>query len=72
MAASRPAQRRGPPAHLATQTVITVEDWEGKAPLSDVETRSVNLIKAASERVPLPVKVITNLPIFTLSSMSTS
>ena len=36
---------------------ITLEDWELKAPLGDIETRSVNLIKAASERTTLPFKV---------------
>jgi hypothetical protein len=60
MASSRPAQRRGPaPAQLTTQTknILSVEDWEAKAPLSDLEIRSINLIKIASEKVPLPVKV---------------
>ncbi|TFK53805.1 Sec34-domain-containing protein [Heliocybe sulcata] len=37
--------------------VITLEEWEAKAPLGDLEIKSVNAIKAASERVPLPLKV---------------
>jgi hypothetical protein len=59
MASSRPAQRRAAPAQLTTQpkNILSVEDWEAKAPLSDLETRSINLIKAATEKVPLPAKV---------------
>jgi hypothetical protein len=56
----RSAQRRSvAPAQLTTQpkNTLSVEDWEAKAPLSDLETRSINLIKAASEKVPLPAKV---------------
>ena len=36
---------------------ISLEEWEAKAPLSEVETRSVNLVKAASEQSTLPSKV---------------
>ncbi|KAI0074424.1 Sec34-domain-containing protein [Panus rudis PR-1116 ss-1] len=36
--------------------VISLEEWEAKAPLSEVETRSVELVKAASEHTPLPSK----------------
>lgn len=60
MASNRTAVRRGTtPAHLSIQAkpIISVEDWEAKAPLGDLETRSVNLIKAAGERAPLPLKV---------------
>lgn len=58
MASSRPAQRRGPP-QLTTQTknTLSVEEWEAKAPLSDLEIRSINLVKSANEKVPFPVKV---------------
>ena len=37
--------------------VITMEEWEAKAPLGEVELRSVNLVKAANEKTPLPSKV---------------
>lgn len=60
MASNRPAQRRDtPPVQLTTQiqNTLSVEDWEAKAPLSDLEIRSINLIKAANENVPLPAKV---------------
>lgn len=59
MASNRPAQRRDtPPVQLTTQiqNTLSVEDWEAKAPLSDLEIRSINLIKAANENVPLPAK----------------
>ncbi|EMD33046.1 hypothetical protein CERSUDRAFT_160557 [Gelatoporia subvermispora B] len=36
--------------------VINVEEWEAKAPLDDLEIRSVNVLKIASERRPLPLK----------------
>ena len=46
------AARRNPgtaPATPQPKPAITLEEWEAKAPLGDVETRSVNLLKAASE-----------------------
>lgn len=64
MASSRPAPRRGPlPPQLTTQTkhTLSVEEWEAKAPLSDLEIRSINLVKSANEKVPLPVKVYLSL-----------
>ncbi len=36
--------------------IITMEEWEAKAPLGEVEIRSVNFVKAASEKTPLPSK----------------
>lgn len=36
-----------------------MEEWEAKAPLGEVELRSVNLVKAANEKTPLPSKVRT-------------
>jgi len=36
---------------------VSIEDWEAKAPIGDVEIRSVSLLRAASERIPLPFKV---------------
>ncbi|KDQ55621.1 hypothetical protein JAAARDRAFT_59617 [Jaapia argillacea MUCL 33604] len=36
--------------------VISVEEWESKAPLDDLQLRSVNIIKLAGERAPLPLK----------------
>ncbi|EPQ56850.1 Sec34-domain-containing protein [Gloeophyllum trabeum ATCC 11539] len=35
---------------------ITLEEWEAKAPLGELELKSVNAVKAACERVPLPLK----------------
>lgn len=40
---------------------ITLEEWEARAPLGDVEARSVNLLKEASEKAALPVKVRTSV-----------
>jgi hypothetical protein len=42
---------------LSRGPVISVEDWEAKAPLGDLQVRSVNLLKTASEKAPLPLKV---------------
>ncbi|KAF5381998.1 hypothetical protein D9615_004200 [Tricholomella constricta] len=58
MASNRPAVRRGPPCQLTSQPkhTISVEEWEAKAPLGELETRSIAAIKAASERTPLPLK----------------
>jgi hypothetical protein len=59
---SRPSRRGGAPASLSltpqpTKPTISVEEWEAKAPLSDIHLRSINAIKLASEKVPLPLKV---------------
>ncbi|KAF8629303.1 hypothetical protein AX15_003520 [Amanita polypyramis BW_CC] len=58
---SRATQRRAPlPAALSPQPsqppTLSIEEWEPKAPLGDVETHSISLLKAASERVSLPLK----------------
>ncbi|THH08771.1 hypothetical protein EW146_g8889 [Bondarzewia mesenterica] len=55
MATSRPSPRRtiGPIA-------ITVEDWETKAPLGELETKSIAAVKAASEKPKIPSKFSTN------------
>ena len=53
-------RRQPPPATPLTpqpKPVITLEEWEAKAPLGDIEARSVNLLKEASEKAALPVKV---------------
>lgn len=41
----------------SAQTVISVEEWESKAPLGALELKSVAVIQAAAERKPLPLKV---------------
>ncbi|KAG5642052.1 hypothetical protein DXG03_003723 [Asterophora parasitica] len=59
MASSRaPARRGAPPSHITSQPkpTISVEAWEAKAPLGELETRSIAALKAASERTPLPSK----------------
>ncbi|KAI6121799.1 Sec34-like family-domain-containing protein [Pisolithus sp. B1] len=43
------------PAHLPT-VQITLEEWEVRAPLSDLALRSVAAVQAASEQPPLPLK----------------
>ena len=50
-------QRRtvAPTQQLKVQ--ITLEEWEARAPLSDLALRSVATVQAASEKVPLPLKV---------------
>lgn len=35
-----------------SRSALTIEEWEAKAPLGDVETKSVAAIKAANERRP--------------------
>ncbi|KAJ7111549.1 Sec34-like family-domain-containing protein [Mycena crocata] len=59
MASTRQAQRRGTTPVLHTpqaRTVLNVEDWEAKAPLTDQEIRSVAILKTACEKAPLPYK----------------
>ncbi len=45
----------GTPAQ-AKQTT-SLEEWERKAPLSDLQVRSVAKVAKASEHIPLPLKV---------------
>ena len=57
---SRPSRRgRAPSLSLTPQPkpTISVEEWEAKAPLSDLHLRSINGIKIACEKMPLPLKV---------------
>ncbi|RDB16287.1 Conserved oligomeric Golgi complex subunit 3 [Hypsizygus marmoreus] len=59
MAANRAGPRRPTaPTSLTPQpkAIISMEEWEAKAPLGELETRSIGAIKASSERVPLPLK----------------
>ena len=65
MTSNRPQRKGQTPVPLplhpspapASKQVISVEEWEAKAPLGDLETRSINAIKAAAEKVPYPLKV---------------
>jgi conserved oligomeric Golgi complex subunit 3 len=59
MASTRQGQRRVVPPTLSphTKPPISVEEWESKAPLGELETKSVNTLKVASEKIPLPPKV---------------
>ncbi|THH31401.1 hypothetical protein EUX98_g2790 [Antrodiella citrinella] len=52
------SSRRAPAANLIphAKSVISVEEWEAKTPLGDVETKSVHVVKKASEHTPLPQK----------------
>lgn len=60
MASARPGHRRGgaptaPSPH--PKPALSVEEWESRAPLGDLEIKSVNVLKTAGEKVPLPLKV---------------
>ncbi|KAF9445796.1 hypothetical protein P691DRAFT_805193 [Macrolepiota fuliginosa MF-IS2] len=59
MASSRPSQPRRPPAITPAPKTISVEEWEAKAPLGDLELRSINALKAANEKIPLPLRFTT-------------
>ncbi|KAG1900550.1 Sec34-like family-domain-containing protein [Suillus fuscotomentosus] len=39
---------------------FTIEEWEAKAPLSDLALKSVAVVKSASEKTPLPLKISVN------------
>ena len=57
--ASTNTKRLGAPGTLTphAKPAISMEEWEAKAPLGEAETRSVNLVKGAVEKVALPLKV---------------
>ncbi|KAF8647847.1 hypothetical protein AX16_006515 [Volvariella volvacea WC 439] len=45
-----------------TTNVLSVEDWESKAQLSDLELNSIAVVKQASEKPPLPAKFVNEDP----------
>jgi hypothetical protein len=54
-------QRRGVPPALSSHpkpATISLEEWEAKAPLGDLEIKSIDALKVASENIPLPLKVL--------------
>ncbi|KAF8149366.1 Sec34-like family-domain-containing protein [Crassisporium funariophilum] len=57
---SRPVRRGPTPASISLtpqpKPTISLEEWEAKAPLGDLQIRSINAIKASTEKVPLPLK----------------
>lgn len=61
MSTARPAVQRRTAAPIAPaqqpKTQITLEEWEAKAPLSDLALKSVTAIQMAMESAPLPLKV---------------
>jgi hypothetical protein len=61
MASARQGQRRValPTLSPHVKPTISVEEWESKAPLGVLESKSVNTLKTASEKIPLPLKVQT-------------
>lgn len=42
---------------LQVKQTISLEEWERKAPLSDLQVRSVAQVAKANEHTPLPIKV---------------
>ncbi|KAF9227177.1 Sec34-domain-containing protein [Gyrodon lividus] len=60
MSAARPSTQRRPVAPPTptpqAKPQISLEEWDAKAPLSDLALKSVAVIKAASEKTPLPLK----------------
>lgn len=56
--APAPPRRAGIPAASTPRpkAQFTIEEWEAKAPLSDLALKSVAAVKAASEDTPLPLK----------------
>ncbi|KAJ7592675.1 Sec34-like family-domain-containing protein [Mycena floridula] len=61
-----PAPRRATSSSPAPPAIpkpsVTVEDWESRAPLSELAVRSVAVIKAACLNPPLPLKFTTDGP----------
>ena len=55
-----PVKRTATPVLPSPQpkpVVISLEEWEANAPLSDAEIRCVSAVQKACEDKPLPVKV---------------
>ncbi|TFK66890.1 Sec34-domain-containing protein [Pluteus cervinus] len=55
------ARRAAPPITTSLSAspkpnVLTMEDWESKAPLSDIELQSIAVISSAMEQIPYPAK----------------
>lgn len=45
-------QKKGlaPTLSMQPRTLVSVEEWEAKAPLGELEIRSINFVKEATER----------------------
>ncbi|KZT04128.1 Sec34-domain-containing protein [Laetiporus sulphureus 93-53] len=58
MASGSSIKRANPLTSLTPhpKPTISVEEWEARAPLGELEMRSVNLVKAASEKAVVPSK----------------
>ncbi|KAF9241866.1 Sec34-like family-domain-containing protein [Melanogaster broomeanus] len=72
MSAARPSTQRRPVAPPTAipqpKQQISLEEWDSKAPLSDLALKSVAAIKAAGEKTPLPLKVSNHTSMFTRKS----
>jgi conserved oligomeric Golgi complex subunit 3 len=58
--ASRTGHRRGAtPITISPhpKPTLSLEEWEARAPLGDLEIKSVNALKLAGEKAPLPLQV---------------
>ncbi|THV06633.1 hypothetical protein K435DRAFT_743062 [Dendrothele bispora CBS 962.96] len=49
--------KQTPASASPLNTNLSVEEWESKAPLDDLQTRSVAAVKNRTENIPLPYKV---------------
>lgn len=45
----------------ASKVAVTMEDWEAKSPLNELEIKSVNTLKDLCEERRLPLKVTDSL-----------
>ncbi|ESK85085.1 cis-golgi transport vesicle tethering complex subunit [Moniliophthora roreri MCA 2997] len=51
-----PTTLSAPPKQKPPAPVLSVEEWESKAPLDDIQLSSINRIKRATEHPPLPLR----------------
>jgi hypothetical protein len=61
MSVLRPQVRRTPavlPLSPHPKVGVSLEEWETKAPLDDLQLRSVEAVRIASQNIPLPAKVL--------------
>lgn len=44
-------------AYPRSKRIVSLEEWEAKAPLSDLELASISALRAANSVIPLPLSV---------------
>lgn len=58
MTSKVPHRQAGTPSSINPhpKQIISLEEWESKSPLGEIQLKSINALKSATEKTPLPLK----------------